>query len=422
MQDVASRFLRWTFMRAIVHRGYVVVSGLYFVFDAHLSGSQLVLLGVAVSATLLVSDIPTGVWSDTISRKWPLVAGHAFLAAGMVMTGLVTAFALLLVTQVLWGLGWGLSGGADVAWVTDELAEPERIDRVLAARARWDLIGSAAGIVAFGVFAWSTSLRAAVLVSGMAMALVGLFVAIRFAEDNFTPHPGRRLTAWLEVLRRGARLARRDHEILLVLAATLLVNAASKVTWLFPRQLVNLGFPNDPVLWYTGLTVLAFALGAASLRLVEGKISGVGVARRTYAIACFIGTIGLVVLAFAAGAVVGSLGVLLAYGISFSVTRAVSVVWVNRRATGEVRATVHSFLGQAEYVGEVIAGVVLAVIAQAAGIEATLVTAAALVAIASAMVFRSRADRTTLIDRTMGDRGFEPRTSALSERRSNRLS
>jgi hypothetical protein len=51
-----------------------------------------------MSATLLLSDIPAGAWSDAVSRKWVLVMGHGFLAAGMVMTGLVTAFGLILVT------------------------------------------------------------------------------------------------------------------------------------------------------------------------------------------------------------------------------------------------------------------------------------------------------------------------------------
>jgi MFS family permease len=391
--NVATTFLRWTFMRAVFHRGYVLVSSLYFVINAHLTASQLILLGTAVSTTLLLSDIPTGVWSDTISRKWPLVFGHVFLAAGMVMTGVVTTFPLLLVTQVLWGLGWGMSSGADVAWVTDELDRPDRIDRVLTARARWDLIGSAAGIVGFGLLGWATSLAIAVVVSGVAMALVGLFVAVRFAEGNFIPMGGRRWKTSVENFRKGVSLARHDNEILLVLGATLLINAAAKVTWIFPKQLLNLGFPNDPVLWYTALMVVAFAMGATALRLVEQRIHGVGVARRTYALACLVGVVGLIVLAYAANAVLGSVGVLLAYGISFSVTRAVSVVWVNRRATSDVRATAHSFLGQAEYVGEVIAGFVLAVVAQAAGITATLVTSAVLIACAGVIVARARADR-----------------------------
>ena len=83
---VVKTFLRWTYLRAVFHRGYVLTPGLYFVVDAHLSASQIVLLGTVVSATLALADIPTGVWADAIGRKWPLVIGHLFLAAGMVMT------------------------------------------------------------------------------------------------------------------------------------------------------------------------------------------------------------------------------------------------------------------------------------------------------------------------------------------------
>jgi MFS family permease len=107
-----SVFLRWTFLRAVFHRGYVLTSGLYFVVTAHLSAAQLLILATVMSATLLLSDIPAGAWSDAIGRKRPLVIGHGFLAAGMAMTGLVTAFPLLIVTQVLLALGWAFSGGA----------------------------------------------------------------------------------------------------------------------------------------------------------------------------------------------------------------------------------------------------------------------------------------------------------------------
>ena len=140
---ITATFLRWTFLRAVCHRGYVLASGLYFVVVAHLSAAQLVLLGAVMALTMLLSDIPAGVWSDAFSRKWPLVIGHGFLAAGMMLTGTVTTFGWLLVTQVLWGLGWAFSSGADVAWLTDELGQPGRIDRTLTARARWELAGGA---------------------------------------------------------------------------------------------------------------------------------------------------------------------------------------------------------------------------------------------------------------------------------------
>ena len=392
-RDVAGTFSRWTFLRAVCHRGYVLVSGFYFVVEAHLSASQLLLLGTVVAGTMVLSDIPTGVWSDTLSRKWPIVIGHVFLGAGMVMTGVVTAFPLIVVTQVLWGLGWAFSTGADVAWVTDELDRPDRIARVLAVRARWDLAGQATGMVAFGVLGWAAGLATATVVSGTAMALLGLFVAARFTENNFTPTRERRWNASLSIVRRGLILARRDHEIRLVLAATMIFNGASVISWLFPRQLVNLGFPNDPLLWYTALGIVSYALGVGALHIVEARIEGIGVTRRVYALACFVGVLGLTILAFAPDALTGSVGVLLVSGIAFNVTRASSVIWVNRRTTSDVRATVHSFLSQAETVGKSLGGFPLAFLAQAAGSSAAFVAAGALVAIAGAMVARSRADR-----------------------------
>jgi MFS family permease len=380
-------------MRAMFHRGYVLTSGLYFVITAHLSASQLVWLGTSMSLTLLLSDIPAGVWADAIGRKWPLVIGQIFLAAGMGMTGLVTAFPLILVTQVFWGLGWAFLNGADVAWLNDELDAPHRIARILTASARWDIIGGATGMIAFGLLGWATSLATAIVVSGAAMAVLGLFVATRFTERNFTPSREKRWGASLAIFQRGFRLSRRDHEILLVFVATLVLNGAAMVGWLFPKQLINLGFPSGPILWYTALGMLTSVAGAVALGIVEARIDGVGAARRFYALACLIGVLGLMVLAVAPVALIGGVGVLLMNGIAATVTRPVSVIWVNRRTTSDVRATVHSFLSQAESIGEISGGFVLAALVQARGISITLLTAGALLALTGILVARSRADR-----------------------------
>jgi MFS family permease len=392
-RDVATTFVQWTYLRAVFHRGYVLTSSLYFVVDAHLSASQIVLLGTAMSVTLVLTNIPTGVWADALGRRWPLVIGHLSLTAGMVMTGVVTAFPLILVTQVLWGVGWAFLTGADVAWITDELAQPQRIARVLTASARFELAGGATGMIAFGVLGWATSLATAIVVSGVGMALLGLFVAARFTERNFMPTREKHWSMSFSIFRLGVSLVRRDHEILLVCVATMLINGASVVSWLFPKQLVHLGFPSDPVLWYTALGICASAMGVVALHFVQARIDGVGVARRVYAFTCLIGALGLFVLAEAPDALIGGAGVLLVSGIAFNVTRTVSVIWVNRRTTSEVRATVRSLLDQAESVGEICGGVALAVIAGAAGISIALLTSAVLIAFTGALVARSGADR-----------------------------
>ena len=390
---VTATFLHWMYLRSVFHRGYVLTSSLYFVVVAHLSAPQLVLLGTTMALTLVVCDtVPAGVWADAISRRWTLVIGQLFLSAGMVMTGLVTTFPFLVATQILWGLGWAFVNGADSAWLNDELDDPHRIARALMASARWDLAGGASGMVALGLLARATSLATAIVVSGVGMALLASFVALRFGERRLVPRSETRWAASREVFQRGLGLSRRDHEILLVFLATVLFNAAAMVSWLYPKQLIALGFPSDPVVWYALLGIVSSAVGFAALRLVEARIDGVGVARRFYAVACVSGAVGLLVLAAAPVALIGGVGVLLMAGIAGSVTRSISVVWVNRRTTSDVRATVHSFLSQAESVGEICGGVALAAVAQATSTAITLVTAGALIAFTGVMVARSRTD------------------------------
>ncbi|MEJ7653670.1 MAG: hypothetical protein WKH64_10185 [Chloroflexia bacterium] len=146
-------------------------------------------------------------------------------------------------------------------------------------------------------------------------------------------------------------------------------------------------------MWFTGLGIVTFAVGALALRIVETRIDGVGVARRVYAAACFIGALGMIVLAYAPDDVAGSAGVLLVGGVALTVTRTVGEIWVNRRATSDVRATVQSFLAQVEYFGEIVCGVALGVLAQLTSITVAFVCSCALMACAGVMVVRSHAGR-----------------------------
>jgi MFS family permease len=388
--EVATLFIRWTFLRAIFHRGWWLVTSLYLVMEADLSPLQLVFLGTAQSLIGMAFEIPTGVVADTLSRKWSIVIAHAIMGGGMVMTGLVTAFPALVVTQMLWGLAWTFSSGADVAWLTDEYDQPKDIARVLAAAARWELLGAATGLVSFGAIAWITDLALSIVVAGIAMLMLGVFVAIRFKERNFTPTHEHHYRASLLILRDGFRLARHDRTILLVFSVTMLVNGADEALGrLFPRRLVDLGLPlnPDPIVWLTTLGLATLALGAVALRLVESRLHGVHTTRRFYAGACVVGALGVLVFAVAPEHLTAMGGVILARGIASPVLRVISIIRVNQRATSSVRATLQSFLSQVEFVGEIGLGFGLGVIAQMMQIEAAMFGACALYAAAGILVW-----------------------------------
>ncbi|MET9019365.1 hypothetical protein ABZV93_05245 [Actinopolymorpha sp. NPDC004070] len=66
---------------------------------------------------------------------------------------------------------------------------------------------------------------------------------------------------------------------------------------LYPRRLAELGFPTDPVAWYTVLGLLTLLVGAVALRLVEPHVDDVRTAPHGYVAACVVGALGLVGLA-----------------------------------------------------------------------------------------------------------------------------
>ena len=391
---LTTAFLRWAGLRAALARGYWLTAALYLVVVAKLTPTELILIGVFQGVTVVIAEVPAGVLADAVSRRLSLVIGHVVMGVGMAMAGLVTAFPLLVVSQCLWGLGWAFSSGADVAWLTDELDRPDVIDRTLVAQARWDLIGNAMGVASFGALAWATTLSTAIIVAGIAMMLLGLVVVARWPETGFVPaEAGRRWHESLSILRRGLELARLDRVIMVVLGATLLVNGSAEAYGrLLENRLVALGMPTkpDPIVWFAADSLVGVVLGAAVLRGVEARIDGAGAAQRTYVLSCAVGFVGLLLFAYAPNTATAVAGCFVVSGITLPAIRVAGEVWVNRRATSAVRATVHSLLSQAEHFGEIIFGLALALLARAASTTVALTGSVALLACAGLLVLTAR--------------------------------
>jgi hypothetical protein len=403
-------FVRWTWCRAVLHRGWWLVTSVYLVVDVRLSASELVLVGVAQGVVALVFEVPAGVLADTFSRKWSLVVSHALMGTAMIATGLVSDFGPLVATQMLWGLSWTFASGADVAWITDELGEPARISTVLMRSGRAQLTGAVAGMVGMGALAWLTQRSTAMVLAGATMLLLGLYVVSGFPERRFVrprqPRAGapgaatlpgaaaRRWSAACSTLARGSALVRASRAILAIFAATFLVSGvAGAFGRLYPLRLVDIGLSADPVAWLTALGVLSYLVGAVALRVVQPHIEGLRIVRRGYVVACGVAAVGAVGLAAAPGRTSGSAAVLLAAG-ALPLTRTFGTIWVNRQTGGDVRATVHSLLAQAEYLGVIAGGLAIAAAARLAGLPVAL-SACGVILMITILVVQRRAGHVT---------------------------
>lgn len=339
---LGTTYVAWTFCRAVLHRGWWLVASVYLVVDAGLSPARLVLIGVAQSVTSMLCELPAGVVADAFSRRWSLAVSHFLMGTAMLATALVDGFGPLVLTQMLWGLSWTFASGADVAWITDELADPAEVPVVLIRAERAQLVGTVAGLAVVGGLAWLTRRDVAMALSGAAMVLLGLVVVRRFRERRFVP--ARR------ILWDGLALVR--ARLLTLLAMTAVVNgSAGTIGRLYQVRLVGVGLAADPVLWFTGLGVVMCLAGAAVLSVTQRLSIGA----RAYFSAVALAAFGVALLAVAPDKWTGSVAVVLA-GVGFALARSFGVIWVNSRADSAVRATVHSVFAQADNAGAVVVG------------------------------------------------------------------
>ncbi len=386
-------FLGWVTARAALHNGWWLATSLFMVVDAGLTPAELLIIASAQGVAAMIFALPAGVIADAVSRKWAIVIAHALMGTAMITTGLFGSFWLLLLSQLLWGISWTFSSGADVAWITDELDRPALITSVLTRQARWQLAGAAIGLVTVGSLATLVGRPVAIVGAGVTMLLLGVLVALTFPERNFTPVRTDHVRAALAIARRGARLAIRDRTSFTLVVITILVNgAADSFGRIYPVRLTDLGFPTGPggTLWFTALGIAGLITGAAALIAVERRFDGESGARAALIIACSAAALGLALLALAPTLTFAIIAILIAHGAAMPLIRTLTTIWVNRRTTSDIRATVHSFLAQAEYAGEIVCTAALAIFSGIAGATGAILLAATLFLASTLILIKPR--------------------------------
>lgn len=386
-------FQGWTFLRAVLHNGWWLVTSLYMVIDAHLSPAQLLIIAAAQGVASVVFEVPAGVLADTFSRKWAIVVSHALMSTAMVVTGVFDSFVALLLAQVLWGISWTFASGSDVAWATDELQVPERMHLVLAAQARWQMIGAGVGIVAIGALASVIGRAEAITAAGVAMLVVGAAFAVLFPERHFHRVRQDHVQAALAIARKGARLAVQDRTLLVLLIVTVLVSGAGdSFARIYPVQLAELGLPegDSGTTWFTALGLGGYAIAVIALLITQHRLHSDRGSRTTLVVACLVGAASLLVLGLTPDLQIAVIGILILTGIALPLTGTATTIWVNRRTTSDVRATTHSFLAQAEYAGEIGCALALAALAQRTGAGGALAITSALFAVAVVVIVLTR--------------------------------
>ena len=362
----------------------ITTSLVYQVETVGLNPLQLILVGTVLEATIFAFEIPTGVVADVYSRRLSVVIGLALTGAGFLLAGSIPLFGALLAASVVGGLGATFGSGARTAWLADEIGV-ERLPQALMRGSQASLVGGLAG-AALSVALASMDRSWPLVVGGAMYLCLAVFSALAMTERGFRPRPaperetfrtmGRTLLEALQVIRRR-------RVLILIVMAPFLFGASSEVpdrlTTPFLLETITmpgLG-PLDPVAWFGLSSYVTLALGFALLEVVRRTVDTTS----DRAVAAT-----LVVLQ---GLYVASL---VAFGLATGFPFAIAMFWARgplRRASGpllsawqnrfvpsRVRATVLSFGGQMDAVGQMIGGPLLGAIALGWSLRAGFVASA----------------------------------------------
>ena len=379
--DPAKIFVRGGGLTEGIEWGYWLAVTVFWVVELELSALQLVLMGTVLELSVLLAETPTGVVADLVSRKRSLMIAQVVMGIGFIWSVVSTNYWVILPAQVLFGVGWTFRSGADTAWVTDELkgmgeVDDDDIEQLLLRKHRFGIVMAIVFLLVIMVIGTLTTVRWAAVAGGVLQIAVAIYFRLYMREDHFTP--GRETEAtFMQTLQRGLGVVRGSKRLRTLVVVVLLIDFGSEAfDRLGHKHFLDTAAFDDASLLGLGALFLALALAG----LVANHLAGSalknkrGVARVAVLLLVVAGLGGLL-------AAITNIVIVIAIGFMLqdSTREALWPVlegWANRDAPSDVRATIHSLMGQTTALGELAGGLTLGVVAEATSIEVTLIIAA----------------------------------------------
>ena len=389
------------------------VNLVYQVQVARLNPLQLVLVGTVLEGAAFLFEIPTGVVADVYSRRLSIIIGVFLLGIGLALQGAVPDFGVILLAQVIWGIGYTFTSGATQAWITDEIGV-EQANALFLRGAQAELVAAIAGVVVATAIA-NFSLRAPILLGGALYLVMGLVLLAAMPETGFQRTPRAARGSWQQLgdtLRAGGALVRRSPALLTMLAIFAIAGAATESYDRLSTAhfLANFAFPTrwglQPVAWLGIFAVVGRLLSIGVLQIVVRRVNPQS--HRAVARALTLAT-ALLALCYLGFALAGTLALAAIASIGVRMCRTVSsplqAAWINQHVASRVRATVLSITSQADAIGQTIGGPVIGYVGLIASLRAALALAAVILSPTLALYARTLRHDTTLAVDTGADVG-----------------
>lgn len=374
----ASLYLSQAFLAQLLFWTVFAVNLLYQVQIVGMNALQLVLAGTVLELTIFICEIPTGLIADYKGRKFSIVLGYFLIGIGFLIEGLFPLFTMILIAQVIWGIGYTCISGALQAWITDEVGL-NKVDKVFINSAKYENVGTLFGILlAIGI--GYLALQASIVVGGIGFFLLSFYLRKSMTETKVVKHEEKESLSFIHDMKSMLTSVFSSFKVNQILRYVLLIALIVGIysegfDRLWISHIMNSiegALSEKNMIFLVGglqfatsvVTIIVFQF----LNRMSEKIDFTSL-YRVLRLSYFILIIALIGFAFSTN-LIGFIIFFLIIQVIRYVTSTFETIWLNQLITdSSKRATFFSFKGQVDAIGQIAGGPVPGFISQFSSIK-----------------------------------------------------
>lgn len=256
------------------------LNAIYYVTQADLNALQLILVGTIMEISVLLFEMPTGLYADHYGRKRSLSLGTIIIGLAHVIEGSTPEFWAIAFSSAMWGIGWTFISGAEQAWIADEL-DGTNLETTFLRGSQFSSFARFAAILASVAIAALWSVQTAIIFAGVMLIALAVWAFIKLPETKFVKVTREKgvsgITHMVNTIKVGLSQIRGKNMLVSIAVVTLLWGLASEG---FDR-LYGAHFITDfdlsedeSIYWFGAFYAVAFLLNIGVLRFVEKNVKG----------------------------------------------------------------------------------------------------------------------------------------------------
>jgi MFS transporter, DHA3 family, tetracycline resistance protein len=379
-------YLIYAGLTAFLFEMVFTVNEIYRIEVAGFNAFELVLVGTALELSSFLFEIPTGILTDTKSRKLSIIIGLFLIGLGFLIEGLVPVFLVILLCQILWGIGYTFTSGADEAWIADEMGGKD-LARLFLRGAQVKQFGALLAIV-FSVLIGTVMINLPMIIGGVMFLVLAVFLILFMPETAFHPAPSEERNSFRQMIhtfKSGLQSIRKKQLLIVMTGIVFFYGLSSEgLDRLWIAHILEIGLPDvniKPVVWVGIINGIAMVTSIIAVEYIKRKLEKTGKLQKVWLLIAINSAMVLSIIAFGlAGNFTMAFSAYLIFYILRITNGPIYRAWLNENIESRVRATVLSTYGQIDALGQIMSGPIIGFIALKFGLGLSIVTSGLILA------------------------------------------